>query len=316
MLQTAENVAKKHAISTAEQHAVTLRRLEQYREALANDRAFQRRFMSLPFEIPRRDFKKIERTIDGDEGICRSTPEAIAKLRPMMEGGSVTFGGQTHPSGKCRGDTGIGDRARGNGRDRCRSPSKPSGLARRAPNSPICRRPQCQRLAPRSAVPATRHPGEHLAAVKTHNPFAVNDVLLSRESAHQERMNSLRMFAHLGTSAGLQLQHVRLSSSSRNSCSSAVDTASSPAVPPAVGDGGRDSRCRLANGAATCAANSRIRPSSGHVVRRALQSGLRASSTAMTAMNASTIQFVYGASGMQNAGIAPPLRRSLRRYAR
>ncbi len=73
-------------------------RLEQYREALANDRAFQRRFMSLPFEIPRRDFKKIERTIDGDEGIYESTPEAIAKLRPMMEGGSVTFGGQTHPS--------------------------------------------------------------------------------------------------------------------------------------------------------------------------------------------------------------------------
>ncbi|HXQ64102.1 MAG TPA: hypothetical protein VN787_04555, partial [Steroidobacteraceae bacterium] len=49
MVITAENVAKKHGIGTAEQHEVVLRRETQYRDALAHDDAFHRRFMTLPF---------------------------------------------------------------------------------------------------------------------------------------------------------------------------------------------------------------------------------------------------------------------------
>src|SRR5690606_19824612 len=98
MLQTAENVARKHSISTSEQHDVVLRRSEQYREALKDDRSFQRRYMPLPFEVPRRDLKKIECTIEGDEGVYESTAEGLARLKPIQSDGTVTFGGQTHPA--------------------------------------------------------------------------------------------------------------------------------------------------------------------------------------------------------------------------
>ena len=52
MLQTAENVAAKHQITTAQQHDVVLMREQQYRDALADGCAFQKRYMSLPFEVP------------------------------------------------------------------------------------------------------------------------------------------------------------------------------------------------------------------------------------------------------------------------
>src|SRR5205807_6527178 len=55
MLQTAENVARKYQVSTAEQHDVVLRRVEQYAAALADERAFQKRYMTLPFDVPRAD---------------------------------------------------------------------------------------------------------------------------------------------------------------------------------------------------------------------------------------------------------------------
>ena len=58
MVDTAENVARKYQISTAEQHDVVLRRFEQYAAALADDSAFQKRYMTLPFDVPRANFKK------------------------------------------------------------------------------------------------------------------------------------------------------------------------------------------------------------------------------------------------------------------
>jgi acetyl-CoA acetyltransferase len=64
MLQTAENVAKKHGIGTAEQHEVVLRREEQYRQALDNGAAFLKRFMTLPFEVPAPNFRKTVGTME------------------------------------------------------------------------------------------------------------------------------------------------------------------------------------------------------------------------------------------------------------
>ena len=81
MLTTAENVAAKHGITTAQQHEVVLRREQQYRDSLQNDSAFLRRFMTLPFEVPAPNFKKAAGTLQGDEGVSSSTPEGLAKLR-------------------------------------------------------------------------------------------------------------------------------------------------------------------------------------------------------------------------------------------
>ena len=98
MLQTAENVAARHGITTAEQHEVVLRRSQQYGEALKEGRAFQKRYMTLPFAVPKPNFKGEAGVLDGDEGIVPSTVEGLAKLKPVVPNGTVTFGGQTHPA--------------------------------------------------------------------------------------------------------------------------------------------------------------------------------------------------------------------------
>ena len=73
MVQTAENVAARHQITTAQQHEVVLMREAQYRDALADDCAFQKRYMKLPFEVPDPAFKKTAATIASDDGIRFST---------------------------------------------------------------------------------------------------------------------------------------------------------------------------------------------------------------------------------------------------
>ena len=97
MIDTAENVAMRYQITMAEQHAIVLRRYEQYQDALANDRAFQRRYM---VEVPITDanFRKTTGTLAGDEGVFGITAESLAKLKPVKPNGTVTFGGQTHPA--------------------------------------------------------------------------------------------------------------------------------------------------------------------------------------------------------------------------
>jgi acetyl-CoA acetyltransferase len=178
MVQTAENVAAKHGISTSQQHEVVLRREAQYKEALADDRAFHRRFMSLPFDVPDPAYRKTAAALDGDEGIRFSTADGLARLKPVVDGGTVTYGGQTHPAD---GNAGIvlasPERARELSRDpRIRVRLLGFGQSRAAlafmPEAPV---PAANRALAQAGL-AVRD----LQAVKTHNPFAVNDVLLSR----------------------------------------------------------------------------------------------------------------------------------------
>ena len=99
MIQTAENVAAEAGISREQCDAVTLRRYEQYTDALADDRAFQKRYM-FPVEVKVSRKKTI--TIEADEGVMESTAEGLAKLRPVVPDGTHTFGSQTHPAdGNC-----------------------------------------------------------------------------------------------------------------------------------------------------------------------------------------------------------------------
>jgi acetyl-CoA acetyltransferase family protein len=178
MIKTAENVAAKHGIGTAEQHAVVLRREAQYRDALANDSAFHKRFMTLPFEVPDSAFRKTAATIPGDEGINFSTAEGLAKLKPVVEGGTVTYGGQTHPAdGNAAIVLAAPERARELSRDpKVRVRLHGFGQARAAlaymPEAPI---PAAKQALAQAGLDIKR-----MDAIKTHNPFAVNDVLFSR----------------------------------------------------------------------------------------------------------------------------------------
>ena len=94
MLSTAENAARAAGITREEQDEVSLIRHEQYQNALADDRAFQKRYM-FDVEIPK---GKKTSTVSEDEGIFPTTAEGLARLRPVVKDGTVTFGGQTHPA--------------------------------------------------------------------------------------------------------------------------------------------------------------------------------------------------------------------------
>lgn len=180
MLQTAENVAAKHSISTAEQHEVVLRRFAQYEDALADDHAFQKRYMDLPFAVPDPRFRKTVEQIDGDQGVVASTADGLAKLKPVIEGGSVTFGGQTYP-------------ADGNAamiitrRDRARELSADNAVRIRILSAGQTRAelgfmPEAPYGAAHAALERANLSFRDMDAIKTHNPFAVNDIILAREA--------------------------------------------------------------------------------------------------------------------------------------
>ena len=182
MVATAENVAQKHGIGTAEQHEVVLMRERQYREAVQS--GFHKRFMTLPFEVP-----NSKAPLEGDEGIRNSTPEGLAKLKPVVEGGTVTYGGQTFPAdGNAAIVLATAERARELSRDtKIRIRLQGFGQSRAAlaymPEAPV---PAAQQALAQAGVSV-----RELKAIKTHNPFALNDLVFSRATgADLGRMNN------------------------------------------------------------------------------------------------------------------------------
>ncbi|HYG90041.1 MAG TPA: thiolase family protein [Azospirillum sp.] len=180
MTQTAENVAARHGIGTGPQHEVTLRRCEQYRAALADNSAFLKRFMTLPFEVPSPDLRRTACTLEGDEGVVMSTPEGLAKLKPVLPGGTVTFGGQTHPAD---GNAGLIVTTPARARELSRDP----GIAVTLLGFGLARAERA--FMPEAPVPAARRALEaagltmaRVDAVKTHNPFALNDLVFAKET--------------------------------------------------------------------------------------------------------------------------------------
>jgi acetyl-CoA acetyltransferase len=189
MLQTAENVAKKYGVSTQEQHDVVLRRYEQYQQALQDDQAFQRRYMTLPFSVPKHNFKGEAGVLTADEGVFPTSVEGLARLKPVLPGGTVTFGGQTHPAdGNCGMVIATPEKARQLSRDpSIRVRILGFGQARadlaHMPEAPV---PATKRALENAAVSI-----RDIKAVKSHNPFAVNDIVFARELGFPlEKMNN------------------------------------------------------------------------------------------------------------------------------
>ena len=188
MIDTAENVAMRYQITTAEQHDVVLRRYQQYQDALANDRAFQRRYM-VKVPITDANFRKQIGTLAGDEGVFEIKAESLAKLKPVKPNGTVTFGGQTHPAD---GNAGMivttKERAVEFARDKFIEVQLLGfGQARvekgHMPMAPV--------PAAKVALKAADLEIKDIDAVKTHNPFAVNDIVFSRDTGFPvEKMNN------------------------------------------------------------------------------------------------------------------------------
>ncbi len=178
MLETAENVARRHGIDTARQHALVLHRHAQYADALANDRAFQKRYMDLPFEVPDARHRRTRTTLVGDEGIHETTAEGLARLKPVRAGGTVTYGGQTHPAD---GNAGVVVVAPERAAEFTREP----GIEIRVLGFGQARVERAH--MPEAPVPAARRALEAAGigidavhAINTHNPFVVNDLVLAQ----------------------------------------------------------------------------------------------------------------------------------------
>jgi acetyl-CoA acetyltransferase len=175
MIQTAENVSKENGVTREECDEVTLRRQGQYQDALANDREFQKRYM-FPVEV--QISKKKTFTLEADEGIMASTAEGLAGLRPVVPEGVHTFGTQTHPAD---GNCGISVTTR----ERARELSSKPGVEIQLVSFGFSRAKKGFMAAAVSpaAQMALDNAGikkDDLAAIKTHNPFASNDVVMAK----------------------------------------------------------------------------------------------------------------------------------------
>lgn len=188
MLDTGENVAAKYGVTMDQQHELKLRRYEQYQMALANARAFQKRYM---VDAPIFDsaFKKQLGTLAADEGVFPTTAEGLARLKPVKPGGTITFGAQTHPAdGNAGAIVTTRERAQALSQDKAiEIEILGFGMARvEKAHMPMAPAP-----AALNALKACGLTIADVAAVKTHNPFAVNDLAFSRDTGFAwEQMNN------------------------------------------------------------------------------------------------------------------------------
>jgi len=176
MVQTAENVAAAFGgVSKEESDALAVRRYEQYLMSLENDRRFQKGYM-IPVEV--RLSKKKMLVLETDEGVTACTPEGLAQLKPVIDGGCISFGAQTHPAD---GNAGVIV----TGRQKAGELSQDPKVSIQLLGYGYARAEKAHMAA--AVTPAAQMALEtagigvkDLAAVKTHNPFTVNDIILGR----------------------------------------------------------------------------------------------------------------------------------------
>ena len=175
MVQTAENVAKDIGTTKEECDEVTLRRYEQYNDALANDREFQKRYM-FPVEV--KVSKKKTVLVEEDEGVTPTTAEGLARLKPVEPDGVITFGAQTHPAD---GNCGFIVTTRDKAKELSKDPNVEIqiisyGFSRAKPGYMAAAPVPASEMALKDAGLKI----EDMKAIKTHNPFIVNDINMAK----------------------------------------------------------------------------------------------------------------------------------------
>ena len=179
MIDTAENVAKEAGIAKDEQDKIMALRYKQYQDAVKNNRAFQKKYMILPIEVKNRSGRKVIATVEGDEGIYPTTLEGLQKLKPVLPNGTVTYGTQTHPAD---GNCGIIV----TNRETAKKYSKKKNIEIQVVSYGEARTKKGYMA--KAIVPAAKNALKQvdismadINAIKTHNPFAVNDIFFCRE---------------------------------------------------------------------------------------------------------------------------------------
>ncbi len=207
MIQTAENVAKKAGIDRAAQDDVALMRYKQYKDALKDDATFLKRFMLWPLDVKDASGRKVIKTVNGDEGVFPTTAEGLAKLKPVLEGGTVTFGSQTYPAD---GNVGVivttQEKAAKLSRDPRVSIRVVSFGQARAEKGYMA---MANVPASRQALDRAGITIKDVKAIKTHNPFAVNDIYFAKEMGIEvsamNRFGSSLVWGHPQAPTGARL---------------------------------------------------------------------------------------------------------------
>lgn len=176
MIETAENTAKLVGFTKEQADELALHRYQQYLMALENDREFQKRYM-FPVEI--QAGKKQTRLVEEDEGITPSTAEGLAKLKPVIPGGILSFGAQTHPAdGNCMFIVCTEEKAKELSAD----PSIPVQIVsygfHRAEKGYMAAAPV---PAAKMALERAGKKITDMKAIKTHNPFIANDLYMAHQ---------------------------------------------------------------------------------------------------------------------------------------
>lgn len=176
MIQTAENVAKETGVTREACDDLALRRYEQYLDALKNDRAFQKQYM-FPVSVALSKKKTIQ--LEADEGVLPTTREGLDGLKPVLPGGVHTFGAQTHPAdGNCGLIVTTREKAKELSTDPARDARVVSYGYSRAKKGFMA-----MAVVP-AAQMALANAGLRIGdikVIKTHNPFAANDIYLANE---------------------------------------------------------------------------------------------------------------------------------------
>jgi len=179
MIETAENVAKEAGITKKEQDEVAFLRYSQYQEALKNNSAFLNRFMVVPIDVKDSSGRKSIAFVEGDEGVFPTTADALARLKPVQPTGTVTFGTQTYPAD---GNASLVLTTREKAQELSRDPYVEIQILSYA-EARVKKGFMAMAVVP-AAQKALSEAGvgiHDVKAIKTHNPFAVNDVYFCRE---------------------------------------------------------------------------------------------------------------------------------------
>ncbi len=182
-LGTANNVVIEHGITREESDALVLNRYNKYMDSIADDRKFQKRYM-LPVEIKLSKKKTI--LVEEDEGITPCTAEGLAGLRTVAPDSILTFGAQTHAADGNAGMI-VTTKAKANELSADKTVtiqilSYGFGRVKKAhmPDAPV---PASRQALERAGIKVS-----DLKAVKTHNPFSVNDIIMRKEMGIDDKI--------------------------------------------------------------------------------------------------------------------------------
>jgi acetyl-CoA C-acetyltransferase len=183
MLATAERVAADAGFSKPQLDELTAVRYAQYADSLAGDRAFQRKWM-VPIEA---GSARRPSLIEDDQGVRPTGLAELEALKPVSPDGVVSFGSQTHPADGTAGFILTSPAvAVGCGVSGPLARVISTGFARVGPGT----MPKAPVPAAAAALEAAGLGYSDVHVIKTHNPFAVNDLWFARETGvDAEQMN-------------------------------------------------------------------------------------------------------------------------------